>query len=420
MTRRPSVVLLVVASLVTLLASTAGAQTTTTQPATKPGSTTPTTAAKGAVRGVTPTTITVAGLGTSALYGDAAVGAKARFDRANAEGGVNGRTIVFSGITDDGGDPAANKAAIEKLTGGDVFAVVPTVSADLAGANDLVNAQMPYFGWALSSDFCGNGFGFGFSGCIAASGVTSNIWGLVVKKSFTSPNPSGNTAAILTDDSPAGRYALRSTTSDLKAAGLEVTYGKAVLPVPSAGDFAPVIKDALVSNGGKPPRAFFVVGSYSSITGVQQALRDGGYFGTFTNLMQYDPNLVAEAAGASVFVQTAPVEVAANNAAMKQLVADVQKAAPDQAINQSVVAGYLSADMFLAAVKKTGKDLTAGRLVTAANKKFTYELPGVAGPTKFPAAHSVPTPCGSLVRSDGTTFKILTPYTCGKVVKVTG
>jgi ABC-type branched-subunit amino acid transport system substrate-binding protein len=415
--RLPGVALVVLVA-VTVLAIGAGAQTTTTKPA---NSTAPTTAGPaGAVRGVTGTTIKVGGLGTTALYGDAAVGAKARFTRANAAGGVNGRTIDFAGITDDGGTPDSNKAAVAKITDTDVFAVVPAVASDMAGANDLVNAQMPYFGWALSSDFCGNGFGFGYSGCIASSGLTTNIWGLTVKNGFGTPNPFGNTAAVLTDNSPAGQYALTEVQSGLKAAGLKITYAQANLPVPPSGDYPGLMKTVLASNGGKPPRAIFVVGSYSNVASVQQALRDATYLGTFTNLVQYDPNLVAQASGASVFVQTATTEAAASNPAMKQLVDDVTAVAPDQAINQSVIAGYLSADMFLAAVQKAGKNLTVGKLVSAANKNFTYQLPGVAGPTKFPAAHSSPTPCGSLVHSDGVAFQIVTAYTCGKVVKVSG
>ena len=54
-----------------------------------------------------------------------------------------------------------------------------------------------------------------------------------------------------------------------------------------------------------------------------------------------------------------------------------------------------------------------------ANKGFTYAVPGTVGPTKFPSAHNEPTPCGSLVRSDGSAYAALVPYTCGKVVKVT-
>ena len=53
----------------------------------------------------------------------------------------------------------------------------------------------------------------------------------------------------------------------------------------------------------------------------------------------------------------------------------------------------------------------------AANK-LTYKVANTVGPTKFPAAHTQPTPCGSLVQSDGVAFKVKVPYTCGKVVAV--
>jgi Periplasmic binding protein len=401
-----------VVALLAIVAAAVGSAGAATGPSTSPTSAAP------ATRGVTATSIKVAGLGTSLLYGDAQVGAKARFTRANAEGGVNGRTIDFTGFTDDGGDPAADAAAVAKLAAADgVFAVVPTVASTLGGVSDLVNDRLPYFGWALSSSFCRNGYGFGFTGCAAAGSTTSNAWGLAVRKSFGAQS-AGATAAVLTENSSAGQYALKATEAGLAAAQVKVVYGKSVLPVPSTGDYGALLKDALTSSGGKPPRSVFVVGSYSSVAEVQAALRDAGYLGMFTNLLEYDPNLVAQASGASVFVQTAAVETSATNAAMKQLVDDVQKVAPDQAINQAVVAGYFSADMFLAAVKKAGRNLTVGSLITAANAHFAYRVADTVGPTTFPAAHFTPTPCGSLVQSDGTAFKVVSPYTCGKVVRV--
>jgi ABC-type branched-subunit amino acid transport system substrate-binding protein len=113
-----------------------------------------------------------------------------------------------------------------------------------------------------------------------------------------------------------------------------------------------------------------------------------------------------------------PAETAAQNAAMQQLVTDVQKAAPGTPIDQSVMAGYWSADLFLAAVQKAGKKLTPASLEKAANTKFTYEVKGTVGPTTFPAAHSVPTPCGALVTSNGTAFAVRVPYSCGRVVPI--
>ena len=138
----------------------AGTTTTTLAPAAGAGDTTN--------RGVTETSIKVGGLGNSFSFGGADIGARARFERANDTGGVNGRTIDYTGFADDGGgDPAAGTAAATKLVEQDqVFAVVPTVTPNLAGAAYLAEQKVPYFGWALSSDFCGNAYGFGFSGCL--------------------------------------------------------------------------------------------------------------------------------------------------------------------------------------------------------------------------------------------------------------
>jgi len=119
-----------------------------------------------------------------------------------------------------------------------------------------------------------------------------------------------------------------------------------------------------------------------------------------------------------VYTQTAPTETVTANGPMQQLVKDVQQVAPGQPIDQSVLAGYWSADLFLAAVQKAGKHLTIASLEKAANRKFTYEVPNTVGPTTFPTAHSLPTPCGALVSSSGTAYAVKVPYTCGRVVPI--
>ena len=225
-------------------------------------------------------------------------------------------------------------------------------------------------------------------------------------------------AAILTESSPTGQYALRSLTSGIRSARLEVVYAKAALGLPATLDFNAVAGEVLTSNAGKPPDSVFVVGNVSNVLGVQNALRVAGFLGVFTNQIMYGPNLVAPAVGSVVMTQTAPVESAATNPAMAQLVADVQNTAPGRPVDQAVIAGYWSADLFLAAVQKAGKQLTAASLVKAANTRFTYRVPDTVGPTTFPAAHSVPTPCGALVASNGTAYEVKVAYACGRVVKV--
>jgi ABC-type branched-subunit amino acid transport system substrate-binding protein len=391
----------------------AAASTTTPASSSPTASTLP--ARRAANAGVTATSIKVGGLGSQFLYGDADIGARARFQRANDTGGVNGRKIDYTSIVDDSGDPALDTSAAQQLARQGVFAVVPTVAPDLAGAKVLVQSKIPYFGWALSSNFCGNQYGFGFNGCLLPAGRTSNAWGVVVAKALKTAK-SSNTAAILTEDNPSGKYQLSALTAGAKSAKLKVVYGKSSLPVLGAVDYGAVVKEVMASAKGKPPASIFVVGSFSSVAGVQNALRDAGYLGLFTNQLEYAPELVAPATGAFVVIGAAAAETAGTNPPMQQLVTDVQKIAPGQPIDQAVMAGYFSADMFLAAVQKAGKKLTAARLLAAANHNFTYSLPKTVGPTKFPGAHTQPTPCASLVFSNGTAFSVNVPYSCGKVV----
>src|SRR5439155_4536243 len=170
-------------------------------------------------------------------------------------------------------------------------------------------------------------------------------------------------------------------------------------------------------DSGKPPDVVFAIGAYSDMIGLRGALGDAGYQGTFTDALEYAPQLAAGAAGTLVFVPNAPVESADATAPMRQLVDDVHKVAPNQVVDESVVKGYLSADLFLQILNQRPNNLTRATFLAAANR-FSFEIPDVAGPTKFPRAHREPTPCGSLVHSDGLAFSVKVPYTCGSVVAV--
>jgi hypothetical protein len=247
--------------------------------------------------------------------------------------------------------------------------------------------------------------------------VASDVWPLLVGKAL----PAGNgtpAVAIVTESSPSGQYELVSLSAAAKHVKLDVSFAKASLATPSTPDFDAVVGEVLTSKSGGPPDAVFVVGGVSNVLGMQQALADGGYAGLFTNRIEYSPDMVAQATDAFVVTPTAPVETAPGNPAMQQLVADVRKVAPNQPIDESVVAGYWSADLFVAAVQHAGEKLTRTSLLRAANAGFSYEVPGTVGPTRFPAAHSIPSPCGALVTSSGTAYSVAVPYTCGRLVAV--
>ena len=225
---------------------------------------------------------------------------------------------------------------------------------------------------------------------------------------------------LLTENTPSGQVLLSSLSAGVKSAGITVAAATSNLPVPAVGDYAGA-RDHRAQRERRKATGRGVRGRrlLQRRRNAERHSATAGYAGLFTDTIEYDPDLVASSTASAVMLQTAAVETAPTNPAMQQLVADVHTVAPDLPIDQSVVAGYWSADMFIAAVKRAGKNLTvAGAAEAARTRTSPTRCPNTVGPTKFPAAHNEPTPCGSLVRSDGSAYTVLVPYTCGKVVKV--
>ncbi|MFF3818540.1 ABC transporter substrate-binding protein [Streptomyces bluensis] len=216
-------------------------------------------AGSGAVRGVTDDSVRVGGIvsmTTSTGYSkkDTDLGAKARFDRANAEGGVGGRTIDYLGAEDDGQDPAKNLAAARKLVQQDeVFAVAPMSSTTFSGADFLQQQKVPTFGWGTLPSFCGPSYLYGFGGCMVPTpgGTISQTWPEGLKKVMGGSE--GKSVAILANDSDAGTFAIRTYQQSFLSAGYEVTYAKAAVPAGSVpSDWSAYTKEILRSDGGPP------------------------------------------------------------------------------------------------------------------------------------------------------------------------
>ena len=119
-------------------------------------------------KGVTSSTINVAGLVSKPTFAASVQGAQARFDRENAKGGVFGRKIKIVDTADDKFDPTTNVQETRRVVSSDnVFAMVPTVTVVLGASDYLAQQKVPFFGWGISSGFCGNDYGYGFTGCVA-------------------------------------------------------------------------------------------------------------------------------------------------------------------------------------------------------------------------------------------------------------
>jgi branched-chain amino acid transport system substrate-binding protein len=356
----------------------------------------------------------------------AELGAKARFARANAEGGVNGRMINYLGSADNKLDPSQDLPTVKKIVEQDkAFAVVPMVSPVLAaGGTYLVNNKVPFFGWGITPAFCNNDVGFGYTGCLVPltkTDLVSTASAGLIDKLLGIKDGTGKTVALISEDTVAGQFGVKVIQAAFVADHWKVTYSKSTIPGTSpTTDFSPYAQAILTSNGGKAPDVMFHVTTVPNAEGLTKALTDSGFKGIQMNAVTYSPVFLTGSAAADldkeyVFIQYSAFEE--NSPATQQMLKDVQAVDPSQKqLTQDIAIGYYSADIFLHDLQKAGKNLSRAGFLTVANDGSTYNVPGGIGPVSYPAAHSASVPCGSLVQIDSGKYVSKVPLTCFKNV----
>ncbi|MFI9742282.1 ABC transporter substrate-binding protein [Streptomyces sp. NPDC052494] len=378
----------------------------------------------GSARGVTADTIKVGGIvsmTTASGYSkkDTDLGAKARYDRANAEGGINGRRIDYLGAEDDGQDPARNLAAARKLVQQDkVFAVSPMSSVTFAGADFLDGQKVPTVGWGTLPSFCGPKHLYGFNGCLVPTpgGTLNQTWpeGLATVLG----GARGKSVALIAGDNDAGKFGIRTFTQGFKAAGFDLAYAKAAVPATSMpSDWSAYTKEILRSGpGGRAPDAVVSVMQTPYNIGLFTALKRSGYKGVISDPTDYDPGLLAKDAtrqaldGVHVLLQFQPFE--SDSPAMTRFKADIKKAAggKDVPLNMHMMTGYMSADLFLSIAAKAGKDLTVESFQQAA-AGFS-DTGTLVGDRAEPKGQKESFGCGALVRLKNGRYEVAVPFKC--------
>src|SRR5581483_347786 len=170
----------------------------------------------------------------------------------------------------------------------------------------------------------------------------------------------------------------------------------------------------LTGDNGKAPDAVVCALAIDCIP-TWNLLKANGYQGTFISGL-YSNLIVKQMAGSTAtgsFVN--PIE---NTPGMNQLKKDLDayESGDSSKIDSGVIAAYASADMFIQALKtaaKKGKGNITPEAVQKAAATQTWQIKGLAGPTKYPQATVYTYPaCFSLFASDGTTWSTAVPYNC--------
>jgi len=355
----------------------------------------------------------------------AETGAKARFNRANQEGGVNGRKIDYLGSLDNKLDPSQDLPVVKQIVQQDhAFAIVPMVSPQLAqGGQFLVQNNVPFYGWGITPAFCNNNVGFGYTGCLVPttkSNQVSTASAGLIDKLLGIQDGTGKSAGMIAEDSTAGTFGIKVTQAAYVADKWKVPYAKAAIPVGSpTTDFTPYTQAILHSNGGSAPDVFFHVTTAPNVIGLESALTRAGFKGPQENAVTYDPSYLANPAsraaleGAYVFVQYQDFQ--GQSSANEQMLKDVQAVNPSiKELTQDIAIGYYSADIFLHHLQAAGKNLSRESFLKAANNGSSYEVKQGIGPVAFPSAHQNSVPCGSLVQISGGKYVEKVPLTCFK------
>ncbi|WP_307874546.1 ABC transporter substrate-binding protein [Frankia nepalensis] len=359
-------------------------------------------------RGVTDTEIKIGGLITQSstsgpVNAGMDVGAKARFSRANDEGGINGRKINYIGTRDDGADSARTLTEAQSLVADGVFAAVPAVVRTGNFADTFCKSGTPFFGWGVSAPYCNTAIGFGVTGCLVAEpdGPTiSTTWAMAA--SGILGGITDKSVAFVGVDIDSAVNGINLAAKGVKAAGFSVPYSENPVPAAGLNDPTALVNDLMAADKGAPPDLIVTIVDFAPAIKLITALRAAGYEGKILTPLGYDPRLTGfkDLEDTYTLVQWAPVE--SGSAGVKQLEADFAKYAPGQPITLTAMAGYWSADFFLDAIEKTGPDLTVANLLKTLNGgSYSYHVPGAVGETQWPVNHNAAAPCASVVHLAG-------------------
>ena len=388
----------------------------------------------GLARGVSGDTIKIGCVYTADAYAGADDGYKARFERANRDGGIHGRKLDFAGCQDDGANTQQNLQIVRRLVQQDKVFAVTSISANiLPGTTDYLGQnEVPYYGWGFVPGFCGDRWGFGFNGCLIGDTLKDEVPHAVAQGNIadTGIKATGLAASQVKvafqagDDDP-GRAGNAAYDLVYKDRGVTVVYDKASIPVPGPpADYSPFVRAILDAK----PNLVLVSTNFQTAPGLVAALRAAGYRGTTINFVTYVPGLLATSAqlakaleGTHVNSQVVPQEEQTDY--IKQIEKDLTaiKAKTGTFIPLGAAIAYAQADMLVEQLQAVGRDLNTKSFDEKVNGgDFTFEPTESGGPGNlaFPQGHFLPSDCAALLKIEHAKYVPVAPFRCYKSVRV--
>ena len=328
--------------------------------------------AQSATPGVTPTTIL---LGQStALSGPAAqlgiqmnVGLKVYFDQVNAQGGVHGRKIEVRALDDKYEAKLAAENTRKLIEEEKVFALIayvgtPTSSAALP---IFTEAKVPFFGPYTGAQLLHEPFNrYVFNVRASYFDETEKIVEQLVSTGIK------NIAVFYQNDNY-GMAGLAGTERAMSRRNMKISATATVER--NTADVAQAVKTIGKSN----PDAVVMISAYSSIAAFVREMKKAGYAGQFHNVSFVGSKALADALGDEGYgvaiSQVVPFPWSPTTRVVKEYQV-LMAAAGHKDYNFSSLEGFIVAKAFTEGLKRSGRDLTRERLITALESMSAVDL----------------------------------------------
>jgi ABC-type branched-subunit amino acid transport system substrate-binding protein len=322
-------------------------------------------------------------------YGDSFKGVQAYFDMINSEGGVYGRKLVLAEQLDD--HLSNNQQSIEQLlTQSNVFAVLPVAVLLFSGADQLVKANMPTFGWTINPEWQGtkadprlNMFGesgsyLGFTdaspvlpwlaqqthrhkvGVLAYTVAQSALCAQGVKNSFEKYGSDANAQVVFTDKSISfGVASLAPQVTKMKQDGVDL------------------VTTCMDTNGVVTLAKEMKKQGLDAIQYLPDAY-DHNFIKSYGDLFE----------GSVVRTDFTQFELPTNQqpAGLKNYLTWIGKA--NVVPSEDSMNGWLNADLFVSGLKAAGSDFSQAKVIDAINQMTAYKANGLLQGVNWTVAHT--------------------------------
>lgn len=344
----------------------------------------------GNTAGVTSNQIVVGGLASltgplPADFAPAFDGVRAYFDMINAKGGVNGRKLNFAYGLDDGSNPQQDTVQARALVADHVFAVVGVATPSFSGASYLAQNNVPTFGYNINPEWTGPPDLFGSQGSYT---------------DFQHPGPEPAFLAEQVHAKKVGIVAYNVKQSQEACIGVANTMKKFHIPVAYEDlSIQPPVIDLTSDVTRMKNAGVDFVASCLDLAGnlVLSRTLHGSGMGSVTQYWYdgYDLTALRQNTalmdGVYLLIGHVPFEAGVSQPkkypAMALYLKELKKYSPGHEPSEASLAGWESAEMFVAGLRKIGRDVTRERLIHAVNSMTSF-TGGLVAPINWRLEHT--------------------------------